>query len=248
MTARLKAIDWRSAPLIRTLWPLPRWLVRTTALPLLAATIRLRIVGLEHVPAAGPLVVASNHLHNADPILVGLAMPRPIHFMAKRELFANPALGWMMRRAGAFPVDRGRADRSAIRVAEQRLRRGVAVGLFPEGTRSETASLQPAHAGVGLVAVRSGAPILPVAITGTERLPFNGAKAQSGGPGCRRRPLRVTIRIGEPFALPTRADGRPLSSAAATDAIMERISQLLPPEYRAVRSGPEPIAANFDVA
>jgi 1-acyl-sn-glycerol-3-phosphate acyltransferase len=232
---RIERIDWRRLPLLRALWPLPRRLTCATALPLLAGTIRLQIVGIEHVPSAGPLLVASNHLHNADPLILGLAMPRPIHFMAKLELFANPLLGWLVRRAGAFPVDRGRADRAAIRTAEDRLRRGIAVGLFPEGTRSETGALQPAHGGVGLIALRSGAPILPVAITGTERLPLNGSKAQRSQPECDRTPIRVVIRFGEPFRLEPRTDDRRLSSSDATDQIMTAISRLLPAQYRGAR-------------
>ncbi|HEU5434471.1 MAG TPA: lysophospholipid acyltransferase family protein [Thermomicrobiales bacterium] len=234
MIDRLGQVDWRRLPLLRTLWPIPRRLTCALALPLLAATIRLRIVGLEHVPGDGPLLVASNHLHNADPLLLGLAMPRPIHFMAKRELYANPIGGWMLRRAGAFPVDRGRADRSAILTAEDRLRRGFAVGLFPEGTRSKTGWLQAAHAGAGLIALRSGAPILPVAITGTERLPFNGLKRRSDQ-GCPRTPIRVVIRFGQPFTLEARTEGRRLTSAEATDEIMAAIGRLLPDEYRGER-------------
>ncbi|HEU0114802.1 MAG TPA: lysophospholipid acyltransferase family protein [Thermomicrobiales bacterium] len=230
-------IDWRHAPVLRTVWPVPRWLTRALALPLLAATIRFRIVGLEHVPASGPLLVAANHLHNADPLLLGLAMPRPIHFMAKRELFANPVLGWLLRRADAFPVDRGRADRGAIRAAEDRLQRGFAVGVFPEGTRSETGWLQPAHPGVGLLALRSGAPILPVAISGTERLPFNGTKGRPSRDGCIGASLRVELRFGPPFTLPAEIAGRRVSSREATDEIMETIGRLLPDAYR--RSGPD---------
>ncbi|HEX5498794.1 MAG TPA: lysophospholipid acyltransferase family protein [Thermomicrobiales bacterium] len=228
----MRAVDWRRAPVVGAVWPMPRRLTCAVALPLLTATIGLRIVGLEHVPPSGPLLVAANHLHYADPLLLGLAMPRPIHFMAKRELFANPIFGWMLRRAGAFPVDRGRADRAAIREAEDRLRRGFAVGLFPEGTRSNTGWLQSAHKGVGLIAIRSGAPILPVAITGTERLPFNGAKSGRRRPGCVRSPLRVEIRFGHPFALPAEIAGRRLTAADATNEIMASISRLLPESYR----------------
>ena len=114
----------------------PRRLVRAALLSALKRLLPLRIQGLEYVPSTGAVLVVANHLHNADPILLEIAFPRPLHFMAKRELFGVPVLGWIVRRIGAFPVDRRRADRAALRRAEAALAQGIAIGIFPEGTRS----------------------------------------------------------------------------------------------------------------
>ena len=132
----------------------PRRLIRAALLAILKL-LPLRIEGLERVPAAGSLLVVANHLHNVDPLLLEIAFPRPLHFMAKKELFEIPVVRWVARRAGAFPVDRRKADRAALRRAEAALRQGIAVGIFPEGTRSETRALRSALPGAGLLALRS---------------------------------------------------------------------------------------------
>lgn len=195
----------------------PRTVVRAGLIGLAKPLVRLRIEGLEHVPAEGAVLVAANHLHNADPILLATAFPRVLYFMAKRELFGNALLGGIIHWAGAFPVDRGKADRSAIRHAEALLSAGQAVAMFPEGTRSRSGGLGPGQPGAGLILLRSGAPLLPAAIVGTERLP--------GGPG-------VTVRFGAPrMILPVEGSGR-LSSQEATDRIMSAIAELLPASYR----------------
>jgi 1-acyl-sn-glycerol-3-phosphate acyltransferase len=142
----------------------------------------LRIEGLHHVPATGPVIVVANHLHNADPVLLAIAFPRALYVMAKRELFASWWLSKALHIAGAFPVDRGKADRNAIRYAEAALAQGQAVAMFPEGTRSESGRLGLGQPGVGLIALRTGARILPVAITGTEQLPGNGSKPRRAKP------------------------------------------------------------------
>ncbi len=215
-----------------------RWflLVRAIFLLVLRLTIGLRIEGVERVPASGPILVVCNHLHNADPVLLSASFPRPLHFMAKKELFKVPGVGWLIRRVGAFPVDRGKADRSALRRAEAALQQGIAVGMFPEGTRSVARSLRPALPGAALVALRAQVPILPMVITGSERLPGNGAKARReagvrdpdpGHPG-------VRVRIGQPFHLPSPPGGGRLSSEAAIELMMAEVARLLPPAYRGV--------------
>lgn len=209
-------------------------LVRAILLNVLAPFFPLRIEGLEHVPRTGPMLLVANHLHNADPILLSIAFPRPVHFMAKKELFSTPVVKWIIRRVGAFPVDRGRSDRGAIRHAEAALDQGIAVGMFPEGTRSLGGKLATAHPGAAMLAQRSGALVVPVAILGFERLPLDGGK-QSGSP-VRTSSLQwrkpIQIRIGEPFVVAREADGRRVSAADATVVMMGHVAKLLPPSYR----------------
>lgn len=205
--------------------------LRAVLLGILRPLLGVRIEGLANVPTGGGVLMVANHLHNADPILLQIAAPRPIHFMAKRELFGLPLIGAVIRRVGAFPVDRGRADRGALRAAESRLAQGVAVGMFPEGTRSRERRLQPALPGAALVALRAGVPILPVAITGSERLPGNGAKGRAGGGRG-----GVVIRFGAPVVLGgERGAGSGRSRVEeATRQMMLAIAALLPGEYRGV--------------
>jgi 1-acyl-sn-glycerol-3-phosphate acyltransferase len=213
----------------------PRRALRALLLPLLRITIGLRVEHVERVPP-GAVIAVSNHLHNADPVLTTVAFPRPIHYMAKKEAFGVPVIKWILRGVGSFPVDRGKADRWAIRRAQATLAQGIALGMYPEGTRSVTRALQPAHAGVGLLALQNDVPILPVVITGTERLPFNGAKgrAQANLPMPDPGHIGVRVLFGEPFRIPRMENGRRLTAEDATARIMVEIAKLLPPDYRGV--------------
>jgi len=213
----------------------PRRVLRAGLLGILRLILRLRVEHAERAPVGGALVV-SNHLHNADPVLTTIAYPFPIHYMAKKEVFRIPVIKWVLRWVGSFPVDRGKADRNAIRRAEAALERGIAVGMYPEGTRSVTRALASAHAGVGLLALRNDVPILPVVVTGTERLPFNGAKgrAQESVPMPNLGHKGVRILFGEPFRIPREVDGRKVSAEEAADRIMIEIARPLPPDYRGV--------------
>ena len=189
---------------------------------------KFEVVGREHVPLRGPLILASNHLNNADPPMLALAIPRHPTYMAKREMIAWPILGPAFRIFGAFPVRRGEADLSALRVASDLVRGGAMLVMFPEGRRSRTGGLTRGHPGTALIALRTGAPILPVAVTGTEGITW---------PWLFLKPLsvrHVRVTIGEPFHLPSveRIDSE--ATAQATDLIMRRIAALLPPQHRGV--------------
>jgi 1-acyl-sn-glycerol-3-phosphate acyltransferase len=191
----------------------------------------LRVSGTRNLPRSGPVIVVANHLHNLDLIVLSAALARPVLYMAKRELSAQPAFAWLLRDFfDAFPVNRGTPDRAALRHARTLLDEGLVVGILPEGTRSPTATLMAGNPGVALVAIQSGAPVLPVGITGTEHLPFD-AKAQRA-PWFGRTHVRVVV--GQPFRLPPRRPGEKVDLAAATDRIMREIAALLPPEYRGV--------------
>lgn len=210
------------------------WALRAVLLLLCRVLFRMKIHGLNNIPAEGGVLVVSNHLHNADPVLVSVAMTRPVHYMAKKELMGIPVLGRIIRFGGAFPVDRGKADRQAIIIATEHLNQNIAVGMFPEGTRSVSRKIERVLPGAGLIALRGNAPILPVAITGSERLPFNGAKQMKGRDqhaGTRRG---VTIRFGEPFMLEPKADGKRMSPEEAINVAMERVAAMLPESYRGI--------------
>lgn len=190
---------------------------------------RWQIKGKENVPRQGPLLVVSNHLHAWDPAVLGIGLGRKVIFMAKEELFRSRLSAYFLGGLGSFPVHRGKLDRKAIRRSEQILANGLALAMFPEGSRSENAQLQPALSGSALIASRSRVPLLPIGITGTEKI--------EGWSWILRRP-RITVSIGQPFYLPpaqskfTRAE-----LAEHTEFMMERIAELLPPQYRGVYGG-----------
>lgn len=152
---------------------------------LLRGYFRVRLEGLEEVPRKGPLVLAVNHVSALDPIIVAALFPRPVHFMAKEELFRNPLLGQVMRWVYAFPVRRGEADRQAVSRALELLRAGRVVGIFPEGTRSLDGQLGRLQGGAAWLALKGGAPVLPALILGTQLAMPKGV----------RWPRRVQVRV-----------------------------------------------------
>ena len=191
---------------------------------LLRLLTRWRVEGGENVPRQGPLLVVANHLHNADPPLLGVSLNRRLVFVAKEELFRSRLTAYFLRRLGAFPVRRGRLDRKALRQAEQFLDEGLAVVVFPEGARSHGGQLRPAFPGAVLMAVRNGVPVLPVGLTGTEKLKGLGWVLRRPG---------ITVSIGRPFHLPP-ASGRltRVELDRQADFVMRRIAGLLPVEYQ----------------
>ena len=202
---------------------------------LLLLFTRWQVKGGEHVPRQGPLIVVANHLSLADPPLLSASIPRRIVFMAKEEAFRSPILGPLVRAWRAFPVQRERLDREALREAKHVLGQGLVLGMFPEGRRSVTTEMQQAYPGTALVAIRNGAPILPVGIAGSENLsPL----------GLLRRP-EVVVRIGQPLRL-SPPDGKLTQRqlAVATDTIMARIAELLPQSYRGNYGGKERAVAD----
>ena len=151
----------------------------------------LTVRGAENIPKEGPVIIASNHAAHMDPPYLSQIMDRQLHMMAKEELFQVPILGRYIRALAAFPVKRGTADRAALREAVDRLKQGHILGIFPEGTRSPDGTLGEAEKGFALIARQTGAPIVPVAMVGTNRILPKGAKWP------RRHHVRITI--GRPF-------------------------------------------------
>lgn len=204
---------------IRWFYYIARFLVRTG---LLIGT-RWQIRGKENIPAQGPLLIVANHLNLADPPLLSVSIDRKTMFMAKEELFRARFTGYFIGSFGAFPVHRSQADTKAVRQALEVLANGFALVVFPEARRSVTGQLQPAYAGATLIALRSGAPILPIGITGTEKM--------IGITWPLRRP-RITVNIGKPFHLPAGSKATKTELSKLTRLIMEHIAELLPAEYR----------------
>jgi 1-acyl-sn-glycerol-3-phosphate acyltransferase len=191
-----------------------------------------RVEGVEHVPRTGPFVLVANHCSNLDPPIIGWAagkkVGRIIHFMAKDEMRSWPLAGWLAQQSAVIFVRRGEADRAAQKAALDTLADGRPIALFIEGTRSRDGHLKVGRGGAAFLAMRSGAPLLPVAISGTHRI-FPGSSRWP-------HPTKVVVRIGEPFSLGHVADGRldREALAAGTERIMATIEGMLPPEQRRV--------------
>jgi 1-acyl-sn-glycerol-3-phosphate acyltransferase len=141
------------------------WLVRSC----LSLLFRFDIRGLENIPD-GPVIIAGNHISAFDPPVVGIVLKRPAWYMAKAELFRNPAFAWLIRQVHAYPVRRGKPDRQALRVTQAVLAQGGAVIIFPEGTRSATGELQDPRRGVAFIARHTKAPVVPVGLVGPYRV------------------------------------------------------------------------------
>jgi len=160
---------------------------------------RVRVHGREKVPRSGAFVVAPSHRSLMDIFFTAYITRRRIRFMAKQELFAKPFLAWLLTAGGGFPVDRGSADRAALRAAQQALEGGEPVAIFPEGTRNHGPEIGPLFDGAAYLAARLRVPVVPVAIGGSEEILPSGKVLP--------RLRRVVIVIGEPI-LPPHHDGR----------------------------------------
>jgi 1-acyl-sn-glycerol-3-phosphate acyltransferase len=196
------------------------------------ALFRPTVEGLENFPAKGAVILASNHLSVFDSILIPLIVPRQVNFLAKEEYFVGRSPYQRLRTAfmraiGQIPVQRGqaRAGVAALEVAGEVLIKGGAFGIYPEGTRSLDLRLYRGHTGVGQLALTSGAPVVPMALIGTDQIQPPGQRFP--------RPRRVTIRIGRPLDF-SRYDGMSASPAirrAVTDEVMYSIMELSGQEY-----------------
>jgi glycerol-3-phosphate dehydrogenase (NAD(P)+) len=190
--------------------PAVYWLVRAPLQLFFHVYLRMSRIGREHIPAHGPAIIASNHRSFFDPLIIATMTRRPMYYVAKRELFdLHPRVGWLLSALGAFPVDRGNGDQDMIATAKELLARGELVLIFPEGTRTRPGPLARPRRGVGRLALESGAPVIPVAIFGTDAIRR----------GWRLRPHKVRVRAGRPLLFPRVDVSTPAAAAVVTDRI-----------------------------
>jgi 1-acyl-sn-glycerol-3-phosphate acyltransferase len=187
---------------------------------------RWEVTGGELMPRAGGLLLIANHTSYADPPIVGTASPRPVHFMAKAELFHYPVLGWLIRRTHAFPVRRQAGDREALRQAVRLLRAGKVLLIFPEGTRSSDGRLKAFEHGAAFIALSSRAQVVPIAICGADHLLPRHRPIP--------RPAKLRVRFGPPLGLAHLHGQRPTRELLqrASDEMAAALGELLPPDRR----------------
>jgi 1-acyl-sn-glycerol-3-phosphate acyltransferase len=192
---------------------------------------RYRVSGIEHMPQTGPLLIVANHLSWYDPLLIGVILPRRLWFCAKVELFSWPVIGWACKRTGQIPVRRGKVDRASLEKALAYLREGRAVVIFPEGKVEKHGRMIEAHTGIAMLALRSGATLLPIAHT--------DVRQQLNGWPNRYFP-RCYVRIGAPFTpqVPAGLSHRE-ELRYITQDVMGRIASMLPNKQRGVYTQPE---------
>jgi 1-acyl-sn-glycerol-3-phosphate acyltransferase len=191
------------------------YVARCLLVPVMLIWLRLQRSGREHARVSGGLIVASNHRSFLDPFVIGALLPwrRRIQFVAKVELFENRFVGWILSRLGAFPIRRGQSDETAMETARLIVERGGTVMIFPEGTRHRTGSLGRPKRGVGRLALETGAPVLPVAVQGSEQVRR----------GWRIRPRKVKLRAGTPLTFPRTERPSPGLAATVTERIWPNI-------------------------
>jgi 1-acyl-sn-glycerol-3-phosphate acyltransferase len=192
---------------------------KVVAVALMRLLFRVEGQGTEHIPAEGAVLIVANHSSVLDPPIVGGMCPRQLTFLAKAELFGVPGFGWLIRRLGAQPLRREGADPSALRTAQRVLAEGKALLIFPEGTRGDEGVLREAKPGAALLAVQSGAVVVPAYVQGTGRAWPRGRRLP--------RPVKVRVTFGAPLRF-QRAVGaeRKGQYEAASRQMMTAIAEL----------------------
>jgi 1-acyl-sn-glycerol-3-phosphate acyltransferase len=202
---------------------------RVVLTPIAGVWYRLKVTGNEYVPKAGPVIIAPNHKSISDAFFIALATRRHLHFMAKTELFEGRS-AWLVSGLGAFPVRRGGGDPEALETARLHLERGRVLALFPEGTRHrDPEQLRAPRKGAGRLAIEAQAPIVPCAITGTDKL-FNGWFP---------RPVKVQVSFA-PAIQPAQSEATP---EAAADLIENRVWPEVEREFARLKANPGLLAA-----
>jgi 1-acyl-sn-glycerol-3-phosphate acyltransferase len=181
---------------------------------------RWQVFNPENVPATGPVILASNHASFMDPPLVGAATRREINYLARESLFRFPVLGSILRAVNAVPVDREGGGAAGLRAIFDRLLKGGAIILFPEGTRTPDGSLRPAKSGIGLTVIKSQAPVVPVRVFGT----FDAFSRHHSFP----RPKKIAVKFGKPMDFTTlREEARTCSKQRLKEIYQEVADEIM---------------------
>lgn len=199
------------------------WAARRVVWCWLRLKYKLRVEGLEHIPATGGVIFAANHQSYLDPPVMACSVPhRVVHFIARATLYSNPIGTFFFKHAQVIPIDRNKGDLSALKKTIAFLKQGKTIGIFPEGTRSPDGALRPAKGGIGFLIGKGNAPVVPLFISGTfDAFPKGSNKF---------RPARIHVKIGAPIlpeellaAMPEKGDYQ-----AVGDLVMTRIQALAP--------------------
>ena len=199
-------------------------MLRWFAILVFALVARVHLRNRHNVPKYGPYIIAANHLSWTDIPLIPMYLPGKVIYMAKEEYFSS-RLAWLVRFLGAFPVKRGEGDRHALKAANEQLKKGKVLIIFPEGTRSKKQEMAKGHPGLGMIALRANVPVIPVAIWGNEN-------------ALKKFGTEITISYGEPMLL--KPEGAKITREdidRSTDEVMRRIASMLPERYRGVYAG-----------
>jgi 1-acyl-sn-glycerol-3-phosphate acyltransferase len=201
---------------MKAVYGLPWWICRQT----FRLYFRWRVYGVEHVPQTGPAVLAANHASLIDPPIIGAAVRRQISYLARENLFDRPVLGAALRAWNVVPVDREGGGAAGLRAILERLQAGHAVVLFPEGTRTPHGNLQPARSGIGLLVIKTTAPVVPIRVFGT----FEAFSRQMRIP----RPRRVCLKFGSPLRFEAlRAEAQKCAKARLKEIYQEVAEQIM---------------------
>ncbi len=217
------ATSWSRSVPPRSLRPMLYWVIKFAATPVLRAGVRVRVEGREHVPDRGPVILAANHRSFLDSIFIPLVVPRRVTFVAKAEYFDDPKSAWFFRAVGQIPIRRegGSASEGALIAAADVLTRGGVFGIYPEGTRTRDGNLHRGHTGVARLALRTGAPVVPIGLSGTDEVQPVDRKLPRLG-------REVWMRFGAPIPMDRYRDRDDdhLALRALTDEVMFEIQQL----------------------
>jgi 1-acyl-sn-glycerol-3-phosphate acyltransferase len=216
--------DWVALPRLTLARRLFRHFAKFLLWLITLFTMKARVSGMENFPEKGPALVLINHLGDADAVLLGASIPYPIDALGKIELHEHPVVGGIFRAYGVIWIHRGRPDRKALHAALAGLAEGRVIAMAPEGRESVTGALEDGHQGAAFIALKSGAPVVPIVMTGTENSNIYGHIK-------RFKRAAVTLTVGKPFVLQEATD-RHTRLQEGTRQIMQTLAGLLPESYR----------------